>query len=328
VRVSREKLIDLARAETEKRAESGEVISAYIFGSVASGNPILGGTADVDLVMIHNTQPRAAHEIHPLSEDFHLDITHHFSDFLNAPTQLRVDPWLGPSMCEPIFLFDPNHFFERAQAGVRGRFHRTDHVHERALAFLSKARASKSLIGSDSPFIHNYLKALLEATNAIVTLSGFPAAGRRLVLILEERLEKSGAGGFFNRFLELHSANRLMDGQVEAWLNQWDQSVTELLSPEDTAFRARHNYYHAGFNALLSQGRPELILWNLLDKWGDSVHTPGISTPDGAHKIYFAEALDSLGFGAGDLKKRLEDLENFLDDIEEYLRVWADEHGA
>ncbi len=43
-------------------------------------------------------------------------------------------------MCEPIFLYDPQHFFELAQASARGQFHRPDHVAARAQAFLDLAR--------------------------------------------------------------------------------------------------------------------------------------------------------------------------------------------
>lgn len=328
MRVSKEKLIDLARVETEKRAEGGNVISAYIVGSVASGNPILGGTADVDLVLIHNTQPGSNQEYLPFSEDFHLDITHHSSELYDRPTELRVDPWLGPTMCEPIFLYDPHHFFERAQAGVRGRFHRADHVHERARAFLSRARKSKSKLGSDGKFVSNYLRILFEGTNAIATLAGFPAAGRRMVLVLESRLEKAEGSRFFERFLQLHGANRIEEAQAHNWLAQWDRCAQDAFDQGDQTSIARHHYYFSGFEALLSQGRPEVILWNLLDRWGESVRSREMLGTDGAYQENWDHALASLGLQGGDQIVRSEELEDYLDDIEGFLDVWADQHGA
>jgi hypothetical protein len=158
-------------------------------------------------------------------------------------------------------------------------------------------------------------------------LSGFPAAGRRLVLILESRLEKSGAAEFFNRFLELLGARQLMEGQVKTWLEQWDHNAQALLADNDEALMARHNYHHSGYKALLSEGRPEVILWNLLHNWGESVHGSALTANENNNK-YFIEALDSLGLGVNDQMRRSEELEIYLDDIEEYLEIWADEHGA
>jgi hypothetical protein len=328
VRVSKEKLIDLAKMETEKRAESGSILSAYIVGSVASGNPILGGTADVDLVLIHNLQPDQQQEFLPFSDDFHLDITHHSSELYDKPTELRVDPWLGPAMCEPLFLYDPLHFFERAQAGVRGRFHRADHVHERAQAFLTRARRFKSELDSDGNFVSNYLRILLEGTNAIATLAGFPAAGRRMVLILESRLEKAKGSHFFEKFLQLQGANRVIEAQAHTWLAQWDLCAQAAIDQSDRSSIARHRYYFSGFEALLSQERPEIVLWNLLDRWGESVLSHELHTADGEHQENWENALTSLGLQGGDQSGRSDELENYLDDIEDFLNIWADQHGA
>lgn len=328
MKVSREKLIDLASTETEKRADNGDVISAYIIGSVASGDPIIGGTADVDLVLIHEMSPPFDREIHPLSMDFHLDITHHSTSMYERPTELRIDPWLGPTMCEPIFLYDPDHFFERAQAGVRGRFHRTDFVHERAQAFLSRAREDKTQLESNDVDIQKYLKVLLESTNVIVTLSGFPAAGRRLVQVIEARLEKFGASEFFTRFLQLHGIDRLMEGQVEEWIEQWVSCSQDVTSEEDQSAIARQRYYLSGFEIHISQGTPGLTLWNLLDKWADTIQALNATTVDGKHRDNFEQALVSLGFSVSEYMGRLDELESYLDDIEEYLEIWAHEHGA
>lgn len=328
MRVTREKLINLARTETENRAANGDVISGYIIGSVASGNPILGGTADVDLVLIHDNPTNENQEIFPLSEEYHLDITHHFRELYDRPTDLRIDPWLGPTMCEPIFLYDPHHFFERAQAGVRGRFHRTDYVHKRAQSFLSRAREIKSNLRADGKFIPNYLRVVAEGTNAVATLAGFPAAGRRLVLILESRLEKAEGGRFFERFLQLHGANRIEEDQIISWLAHWDRCKQDTIDRDDLASTSRHRYYFSGLEALLSQGRPEILLWNLLDRWNDSILLLDMLGTDGSHQENWDNALVSLGLDKEEETVRSEELEIYLDDIEEFLEAWGVQHGA
>ena len=92
VRVTREKLIDLARTESEMRGQTEDVISGYLIGSVANGDPFIVGTADIDLVLIHQFEPARSRELLPVSENVHFDITHHHSDLYNYPPDLRVHP--------------------------------------------------------------------------------------------------------------------------------------------------------------------------------------------------------------------------------------------
>ncbi len=138
--ITRAKLVELARREAEARAASGDLVSAYLVGSVAYGEPLLGGTADIDLVLIHAEDPATDREIVPLSADVHLDIVHHGRQRYAQPRGLRIDPWLGPAISGPVFLYDPQHFFEWAQAGARGQFFRADHTLARARSLLQAAR--------------------------------------------------------------------------------------------------------------------------------------------------------------------------------------------
>lgn len=328
MRVTRDKLIDLAKSETKKRAEGSALISAYIIGSVASGNPILGGTADVDLVLIHNIEPPVHREFLALSEHFHLDITHHSSDLYQKPTDLRVDPWLGPSICEPLFLHDPAHFFERAQAGVRGRFHREDYVYARAQAFLMRARELKSPLLLNGHFVREYLKILIEGTNALATLAGFPAAGRRVALILEARLESLGGNRFFERFLDLLGAQHASGELVENWVAQWDHCERSSFRDDDQSRVSRYHYYRSGFDAVLDQGRVEIVLPVLLDRWNDALTRQEAQVIEDEHFVSWESALRTLGLNEDDQVKRAEELEVYLDDIEQFILDWADQHGA
>lgn len=328
MRVTREKLIDLARSEAEKRAEENDVISAYIIGSVASGNPILGGTADVDLILIHQAEPPAQREFQALSDEFHLDISHHSSELYQRPTDLRIDPWLGPAICEPLFLYDPDHLFERAQAGVRGRFHREDFVHSRALAFLRQARQLKTELFLDGKFVPKYLQVLIEASNAMATLAGFPAAGRRLALILEARLDSLGGSHFFERFLHLLGAPRASGDLVKVWIDQWDLCERSNTDPNNLDRVSRHHYFHAGIGALQNQGRSEIVLPKLIDRWNDSLTRLRGQAADDEHLGNWEKALAVLGLNEDEQMKRSEELEAYLDDIEEFIYDWADQHGA
>ena len=113
----------------------------------------------MDLVLIHEYEPAIPREIVPLSDEVHLDISHHAKRLYKQPRELRVDPWLGPSMCEPVFLHDPNHFFEWAQASVRGQFHRPDYMLARGAAFLERARISLKGLETDRLWLSDWTRA-------------------------------------------------------------------------------------------------------------------------------------------------------------------------
>jgi predicted nucleotidyltransferase len=74
VKITRQHLIDLARNEALKRADLNNVLSAYLIGSVASGDPLLGDTADIDLVLIHQGEAPSQRETVRLSHQVHFDI--------------------------------------------------------------------------------------------------------------------------------------------------------------------------------------------------------------------------------------------------------------
>jgi hypothetical protein len=326
VRVSRQKLIDLALREVEERANSDHLLSAYLIGSVTTGAPILGGTADVDLVFIHDSDVPFEREFVPLSSDFHLDIVHHASELYNRPTELRVDPWLGPTMCEPMFLYDPLHFFERAQAGVRGQFHRADFVHQRASAFLEQSREMSHSLEDD--WIKMYTQVLLEAANALVTLAGFPVAGRRLSMILEARLSEMDFESFHSRFLAMLGADELKPEQLDVWIANW-QAVIDAASAYDERFlEVRSKYHRMGFQSLIEEGYPQAILWNLIRTWNSAIRALAFTGNEEQFRQPWKEFLGALKLDRSHREKRSTDLEQYLDDIEGVIEVKAGAYGA
>jgi predicted nucleotidyltransferase len=330
VRITREKLIDLARRETVQRASRGGVISGYLIGSVAHGEPLLGGTADIDLVLIHDEKPPAQREVVPLSPEIHLDITHHSRDLYMNPRELRIHPWLGPSMCEPIFLHDPEHFFEWAQAGARGQFFRPDYTYARAHAFLRRARQLKAVLGVSNRWLKSYTRALLEAANAVACLSGFPQAGRRLTLSLEKTLEDLGQSTVYAGFMRLLGVETFNGWDLPKWLTAWarayDDAVQNSDNPELTPMR--RDYYLTGFQALADAGRPEAVVWTLLRTWEWAMHALDIAGGADHHQPSWDAVREHLGLQPISESSRVGELERFLDHIEELLEDWAERSGA
>jgi hypothetical protein len=323
VRVTRQKLIDLAREESEKRGQTEDVISGYLIGSVASGDPMINGSADIDLVLIHKYEPIRTREYIPLSENIHFDITHHHRDLYNYPPDLRTHPWLGPSMCEPVFLYDPDHFFERAQAGVRGQFYQIDYVHARSIAFLERARRFKLDLHTDSSWIRNYTRSILESVNALASLGGFPAAGRRMTIILQDRLANLGFEDYFVTFQNLLGVDSLPEDMLTDWLDAWEEEF-DIAGYFNPAFNpTRKNYFLHAFRKLINNENTCAILWNLITTWNQVVGVLEQRGESPQHGTTWKDALEQLKLSPQFRETREAELEHHLDNIEEVLEDWG-----
>ncbi|MBK9924574.1 MAG: hypothetical protein IPP66_04705 [Anaerolineales bacterium] len=125
MRVTRESLIRIAKETAQERAfNDKEIIAAYLTGSLANDelDPMLGGTADIDIIFVHKEEPKHRREFVRLTPDFHVDIGNRAKAEFKRPRELRLDPWLGWEMYDPQLLFEREKFFEFVQAGLRAGF--------------------------------------------------------------------------------------------------------------------------------------------------------------------------------------------------------------
>ena len=330
MRITRDKLIELALKESEDRAERGTVVSGYLIGSVAASQPLVGGTGDIDLVLIDELIPEPKREVVPLSPDIHLDIVIHPKRVYAKPKELRVHPWLGPAMCEPIFLYDPDHYFEWAQAGARGQFHRPDYVQDRASAFLDLARERKAELSEDHRWLRGYLEAVLEIANAAATLGGFPLSGRRVGLELESRLEQLGMPELFSIFETLCGKDFLQNLDLPLMLAAWAKAF-DTLSPggvEAELAPCRRDYHLRAYQALIEIGRPEIILWPLLRIWEMTAAELYRTQPHSDHLAVWGEVLDRLHLAPPHQRHREDALESFLDQVEIVIERWSESSGV
>ncbi|MEA1976468.1 MAG: hypothetical protein U9N80_01055 [Chloroflexota bacterium] len=330
MRISRELLIDLARRETERRGAENDVLSGYLIGSLARGDPQFGDNADIDLVLIHRNPPPAEREMMKLSQQVHLDIAHHAQDLYQKPSELRVHPWLGPSLCEPIFLYDPEHFLEWAQAGARGQYFRADHTHTRARAFLDRARQSASLLPVSSRWVRTYCRAVLEAANAIACLTGFPVAGRRLSLQLNDAAQELEYPELYGSFLQLLGADSLHDWSLPETLSAWARTFDEASdgSSEPLLSSCRRDYYLNAFQVLAEKGEAKAILWPMITTWEQAVHALNQRDIQEQHHPEWLRLLDNLGVSAERRSAKMADLEHYLDRNDAFIEGWAERSGA
>jgi len=333
MRITRDIMLKLARQAVEKKVRSDPTLFCiYLTGSLLRGEAMLGGTADIDLVFIHDRPQSIAREVEAVTEDISLDIAHYSVSDFQQPRALRNDPWLGSFLCQgPLVLHDKRHWFEYTQASVCAQFNHAEYVHRRAQSLAEQARAhwmdlhTANLEGA--PELMSYLRALEKAANAIACLNGVPLSERRLFLDFPKRVEALGRPELVPQLSEL-----LMNQSItlDEW-ESWGQSFTEahatlarLKTCPPRLAALRLPYYVKAMNALVDD-EPVSAMWILLRTW---TLTLTCLNPEYRGKKVWDEACSVLQLDPEHLPERVEDLDAFLDHIEELLDLYARRNGV
>jgi hypothetical protein len=330
VRITRTHLVEAARREVERRAETDGLVAAYLIGSIVHDQAVFGGAADIDLVLVHDHSPDSRREIVGLSDEVHLDIAHHHRDQYAQPRLLRLDPWLGPAIYDPLPLHDPQHFFEWAQASARGQFLRPDHRAARASAFLQRARRLQAAFDAERPWVSSFARAALCGANAIATLAGQPVAGRRLLLLLDAAAAEAGCPEAYGGLLRLLGAEARGPLDFADWVSSWARAydAASSLTAESDLLPERRDYYLRAFQAQLDSATPQAVLYTLLDTWERTLATLSAFGQAEEHRSSFDTAATRLELTAADAAHRFDELEAYFDHLEAFLEEWSARHGA
>jgi hypothetical protein len=333
MRITPELLHKIARDTVAQRTRSDrDILAVYLHGSLLEDEPLLGGTADIDLFFIHHEKIEGTREIVRLTDEVHLDITHHVRDDYRWARSLRLHPWLGPTMFNCKILFDPQHFLDFTQASVRGQFNQPDNVIGRARGQAEHARqiwyTLHDLTTEPSEVeINLYLRSISYAVNAVASLSGMPLTERRFLVRFPARAEAVRHAGLYPGLQGLLGAPNV-DAQVLAdWLPQWAtayqavprQAVTARLHPD------RFYYYQRGINSLINGQQPHNALWPLLRLW---TQVAQVLPPEAAPLQDWKEACQQLGIYGTAFRERVAALDAYLDTVEEILDDWAHANGV
>lgn len=325
--ITQERLITLAEEAVERRARRQPILAAYLIGSVLDEQPLLGGAADVDIVIIEQDQPLIERQIQSLSEDVHLDIAFHSRDLYAKPRDLRIDPWLGPALWHHHRLYDPKHFFDWAQAGAAAQFQRPENVRARAAAFLNAARSLQAQPPANG-WLKPYLLASMNGLNAAVSLAAQPASGRRIVRTAGDRLPLLDREDLHAGFLGLIDAIEPDEWHMPEWLSAWGKAfdAQDEFRSADLA-DPRRDYYLRGFQALAEAGDAVAVIWPLLKTWSEILENIETSGEREQHQATFVEVQDRLRLSDQHRDSRLGQLEAYLDRIELSIEDWARKHG-
>jgi hypothetical protein len=335
MRVTRESLIRIAKETAQERAfNDSDVIAAYLTGSLVSSetDPFLGGTADIDVIFVHANEPSNHREFVKLTPDFHLDISHRAKAEFKKPRELRLDPWLGWEMYDPMLLYEREKFFEFIQAGLRAgfEFNAPAPALQRSRLLLSHGRAIwRDLLSVEDTLtpadVAQYLKSLYHAVNAVAELSGPPLQERRLMLEFAPRAETAQRPGLNDSLLDLVGALDLDPSLLQAWLPEWKQAFETAMQDPRVDIRihpARLNYYEKAIRSLFESDNSRAALWPLFHTW-----TIAADVLADDQLIPWRSACDQLGLTAARIEERVNGLDRYLDEVEALLDELATQYG-
>ena len=333
MRITREVLLKNTRDIISQRTRADRsLLSVYLCGSMLEDEYLLGGAADIDLVFIHTDLVPSPREVIGLTDEIHLDIAHHNHRDYRQPRNLRVHPWLGPTMKDCKVMYDPQHFLDFTQASVRGQFERSDHVMERSRLQADHARQIWLEFHTTHPQsgpkeVVKYLRAVEHAANAVASLSGPPLTERRFLTRFAERAAALGRPGLHAGLIGLlGGANTEGQGSRE-WISAWRAAYDAV--PVDLRpvrlHQSRRLYYQNAFQSLVESGQPLSVLWPLLYSWTQSALL--LPEDDPALQLW-NDTLTRLGLLGAGFDERVAALDAYLDMVEETLDQWARDNGA
>jgi hypothetical protein len=334
MRITQDLLNKYAR-ETIKRRQRSELDlhAAYLTGSILVDSPLLGGTTDIDLVLVHKFQKPVERECLPLTPEISLDILHTLREDYEQHKQLRLDPFMGyPLTHNNILLYDHEHWLEFIQSGVSANFHRPDNVLARVNALMASARDDwfslmQNDIGTLQNWLDRYLKILSLSANAVVGLIGPPLTRRRFLLDFRTRVKDLGTPKALIGLYSLLGFNEEKTAHLSVWINAFREDFQALGATRESSVHlspCRQRYYSDAMQALADSDDPQQAAWPLLRTWLD-VYLASNMTPPNSE--IWKSCLETLGFSQESAEQKIEALDAYLDSLEIIIETWTDEYG-
>ncbi len=335
MRLTREALLKVARDTAAQQVRvSRRMICIYLTGSLLSENdPLLGGTTDIDLVYIQDSEPVEPREIIRLSDEVHLDISYYPQSVFHQPRHLRTDPWLGSSIYhKPLILHDTQHWFEFIEASTSAQFFQPDNTLKRANSLVQAARERWNSLhfsenGTHAQKVSGYLEAIENAGNAIACLTGMPLSERRFFLHLPQAAQAVQRPEIASHLIALLSDPATpLDEHWNRWLPVWKETLNAASHQEDgiaSLRQPRPLYYERAADALWKD-YPIAALWIMLRTWTAAIKR---CSSEEVSSTAWTEAMQVLKLGEETFPDRLDELDHTLDQIEETLDVWGKQNG-
>lgn len=334
MRITQELLHNFGKQSVEARRRSEpDLLAAYLTGSLLDEDPLLGGTTDIDLVLIHKYQIPVERETEAVTAEVSLDIFHKLKDDYDQHRTLRHNPWMGyPLTRSQILLFDTGHWLEFIQAGVAADFHRSDNVLVRVTGLAEAARESWFGLQSTSEVSHQewldlYLSVLKLAANSVAGLIGPPLTTRRFLSSFSRRMEALGTPKILAGFYGLLGVSEFTGDHINDWIDAFELDLHALVETAPYPVHlapCRHAYYTAAIRDLSLGETPEQAIWPLLRTWLD-VQLATTHPLPGAP--VWEELLQTTRLVEDNREEKIAALDAYLDNIEIVIEAWAENYG-
>ena len=334
MRITQDLLHKLAKETVKQRQnEEPDLHAAYLTGSILDKHPLLGGTTDIDMVLVHKYQAPVERETKALTREVSLDIIHKKMEDYDQYRQLRQDPFMGyPLTRYHIRMFDTDHWLEFLQASVSADFHKPENVLARVNYLANSARESWFSLIQAAPDSHLswlkiYLSSLAQAANAVSGLIGPPLTTRRFLMTFREQVDSLGVPDLYSDLIDLLGYAEESEGDLSTWVDQLShdfESLKELTDLPAHLSSCRQAYYLDALQAFVQSGDAKNALWPLLRVWLDiQMLTEKTST----HTKNCEACLSELGFTEADRSQKIDSLDVFLDSVEVTIEAWSNKYG-
>jgi hypothetical protein len=334
MRITPELLQKLARDQVAKSLHQyDDIIAVYLTGSVLVGEPLLGGSTDIDMVLVHKENPSVERDVARISHEISLDMVHHHQSFYAFPRRLRLNPWLGQALStHASILYDTDHWMEYIQAGVGTQFGLPENIFGRALPMVEQARSIWFDLEDSQELALNiwfdqYFKAVGLSANGVAVLQGNGLTNRRFLVDFPARVEALGKPELHGLLLGLISAGRASNEFLTEWREPWESVLVAIGKEANCPVNlhpCRRSYFLAAYDALIESGSPYLALWTLLETWSMAIRTLGEIKP---HQNAWLGFLADMGFNDKEKLRHVADLDAFLDEVEATLEGWKNNYG-
>ena len=332
--ITRELLVKFAREYVAKKTRpSNDIVAVYLTGSVLTEDPLIGGSTDIDLVVVHKENPLFEREVQRISYEISLDVQHHHQSFYTFHRRLRLNPWLGFALCDhSSILYDTDHWMEFIQAGVSANFKSPEIVYARGQAAAEKARQLWFELEDpqELPFglwTDLYYKAVGSAANAIAILNGPALTTRRMLLEFPARAEALGKLELTGELLQLISRAPINAEILNTWRPARENALTAASKLPDcppNLLPARKAYFVNSCAAMVESGTAHAALWPMVETWRQAAQ---LLAEDPAQQEAWQKFLEALEITQSGKNEQIERLDRFLENAEAALAGLKTEYG-
>ncbi len=323
--------------------QNKEIVAAYLTGSMLQDEPLLGGSTDIDLVIVHKEEPAVGREIRRVKSNISFDIVHHHQSRYTFHRRMRQDAWLGSALRNhDAIMYDTDHWLEYIQAGVDSQYDSPENTLARALKFSDDARAYWFELDDDdeapfSEWLNVFFKAVGSASNAIAALSGPGLTQRRFMLEFPARAEAVNQLPLVGDLARLIGNEQMSPENYQKWRPVWAFYMDRCGESPDcppNLHKARKAYFLESCDALVDSDRIHGVLWPMLETWrqidlclGDNLFEEDCEdTPTTATQRWHQFA-GEMGFSSENKEDKAHQLGSYIEKVNDVLEDWKREYG-